>query len=103
MASVDSGRGGFRSRALRRVGDDLVMRTFHWNAPIIVGAGALALSLFAPAPSLTAGEIGANGPVSAEGRQLSLGQLKSRLDRSDRVAARQALELALTELEDGVT
>jgi surface antigen len=79
------------------------MRTFHWNAPIIVGAGALALSLFAPAPSLTAGEIGANGPVSAEGRQLSLGQLKSRLDRSDRVAARQALELALTELEDGVT
>ena len=58
------------------------MRTFRWNAPII-GAGALVLSVFAPAPPpLKAGENGAG---------------------SDRVAAVQALELALSELGDGVT
>jgi surface antigen len=79
------------------------MRTFRWNAPIIIGAGALALSLFAPAPSLLAGEIGAETTGAIDGRQLSLSELKARLDRSDRVAAVQALELALSELEDGVT
>ena len=81
----------------------MVMRTFRWNAPIIIGAGALALSLFAPAPSLLAGEIGAETTGAIDGRQLSLSELKARLDRSDRVAAVQALELALSELEDGVT
>jgi surface antigen len=80
------------------------MRTFRWNAPIIIGAGALALSLFAPAPfSLKAGETGAIGPAAPEGQQLGLGELKARLDQSDRLAARQALELALSELGDGVT
>ena len=80
------------------------MRTFRWNAPIIIGAGAVAFLLFAPAPSLlTAGEIGAGRPVTTEGRQLNLRELKARLDRSDRAAALQALELALSELEDGVT
>lgn len=80
------------------------MRTFRWNAPIIIGAGALAFSVFAPAPfPLKAGEIGADRPIAAESRQLNLGQLKARLDGSDRVAALQALELALSELEDGVT
>ena len=81
----------------------MVMRTFQWNAPIIIGAGALAVSLFAPAPSPLAGEIGAGRPVTAEGHELSLRELKAKLDRSDRVAAVQALELALSELEDGVT
>jgi hypothetical protein len=85
-------------------GDELVMRTFHWNAPIIIGAGALALSLFAPAPlPLMAGESGAKSLAANEGRQPDLTELKARLDRSDRAAAMQALELALSELADGVT
>jgi len=80
------------------------MRTFRWNAPIIIGAGALALSLFAPAPlPLKAGENGADVAVASEGQQLGLSELKARLDQSDRVAAVQALELALSELGDGVT
>jgi surface antigen len=80
------------------------MRTFRWNAPIIIGAGALVLSLFAPAPlPLKAGESGANRLTALEDQQLSLGELKARLDRSDRVAALQALDLALSELGDGVT
>jgi surface antigen len=80
------------------------MRTFRWNAPIIIGAGALALSLFAPAPlPLKAGESGAEVAAASEGQQLGLSELKARLDRSDRVAAVQALELALSELGDGVT
>jgi surface antigen len=80
------------------------MRTFHWNAPIIIGAGALALSLFAPAPlPLMAGESGAKSLAATEGRQPGLTELKARLDRSDRAAAMQALELALSELADGVT
>jgi len=80
------------------------MRTFHWNAPIIIGAGALTLLSFAPAPfPLMAGESGADLAVVSEGQQLGLNELKARLDRSDRVAAVQALELALSELGDGVT
>ncbi len=80
------------------------MRTFRWNAPIIIGAGALALSLFAPAPlPLMAGESGAEVTGALEGQQLGLTELKARLDRSDRAAAMQALELALSELADGVT
>ena len=80
------------------------MRTFRWNAPIIIGAGALVLSVFALAPlPLLAGESGAERLAAAEGTQLGLSELKARLDRSDRVAAVQALELALSELGDGVT
>ena len=79
------------------------MRTFRWNAPIIIGAGALVLSVFAPAPlPLKAGESGAERLAATEGQQLGL-KLKARLDRSDRAAAMQALELALSELGDGVT
>jgi len=80
------------------------MRTFRWNAPIIIGAGALVLSVFAPAPlPLKAGESGAEVAVASEGQQLGLTELKARLDQSDRVAAVQALDLALSELGDGVT
>ena len=80
------------------------MRTFRWNAPIIIGAGALVLSLFAPAPlPLKAGESGAERLAASEGQQLGLNELKARLDQSDRAAAMQALELALSELGDGVT
>jgi len=80
------------------------MRTFRWNAPIIIGAGALVLLSFAPAPfPLMAGESGADLAVVSQGQQLGLNELKARLDRSDRVAAVQALELALSELGDGVT
>jgi surface antigen len=80
------------------------MRTFRWNAPIIIGAGALLFSVFAPASlPLKAGENGANVAAASEGQQAGLSDLKARLDRSDRVAALQALELALSELGDGVT
>jgi len=80
------------------------MRTFRWNAPIIIGAGALVLSVFALAPlPLKAGESGADVTGSIEGRQRGLNELKARLDQSDRAAAMQALELALSELGDGVT
>lgn len=80
------------------------MRTFRWNAPIIIGAGALVLSVFAPAPlPLTAGESGAEVAATSRGQQPGLSELKARLDRSDRAAAMQALELALSELGDGVT
>jgi surface antigen len=80
------------------------MRTFRWNAPIIIGAGALLFSVFAPASlPLKAGESGADVTGSIEGRQLGLNELKARLDQSDRAAAMQALELALSELGDGVT
>ena len=80
------------------------MRTFRWNAPIIIGAGALVLSVFAPAPlPLKAGDSGAERLAATGGQQLGLNELKARLDRSDRAAAMQALELALSELGDGVT
>ncbi len=58
------------------------MRTFRWNAPIIIGAGALVLSVFALAPlPLKAGESGADVTGSIEGRQLGLNELKARLDQ----------------------
>jgi surface antigen len=80
------------------------MRTFHWNAPII-GAGALVLSVLSPAPSpLKAEEDGANEIAAVASEQPSgLNALKSSLDRSDRAVALQALQMALTELGDGVT
>ena len=80
------------------VGDELVMRTFRWNAPIIIGAGALVFLSVAPAPSLLRGEERqAEGAAVSEHRRPGFG------DRSDRVAARRALEFALSELGDGVT
>ena len=80
------------------------MRTFQWNAPII-GAGALALSVLSPAlVPLKAEESGADVTVAASERQpLGLNELKARLDKSDRAVALQALQMALTELGDGVT
>ena len=76
------------------VGDELVMRTFRCNAPIIIGAGALVLVSFAPAPShLKADEPQAEAAVSGK-REGSGG---------DRIVALRALELALTELGDGTT
>ncbi len=63
------------------------MRTFRWNAPIIIGAGALVFLLYAPAPTL----------LKAEERQ-AVSE-----NRSDRITAQKALQLALSELGDGVT
>ena len=81
------------------------MRTFHRNAPIIIGAGALAVLLFAPAPLLLkAEERGAEmTATSIEQKPQAERPVKSALDCSDRHAAMVALQLALTELGDGVT
>jgi len=80
------------------------MRTFRWNAPIIMGAGAVLVSVLAPA----------SHPPKAEesGAQVAVGvrqpatprlkELRARLDQSDREAAVQALQLALDEVGDGV-
>ncbi|HET7211425.1 MAG TPA: RT0821/Lpp0805 family surface protein [Methyloceanibacter sp.] len=70
------------------------MRTFRCNAPIIIGAGALAVLCFAPAPSLLKAE---------EYRAVSENRRTGPGDRSDRIAAHKALQLALSELGDGVT
>lgn len=92
------------------------MRTFHWNAPIM-GAGALVLCVLLPAlVPLKAEDRGAHVVVpvyktvppttvtepdgSLSG---SLAELKTTLDRSDRAVAFKALQMALTELGDGVT
>lgn len=81
------------------------MRTFHWNAPII-GAGALVLSVLLPAlVPLKAEENGANdvAAVATSPAPQGLQALNSGLDQSDRTIALQALQMALTELGDGVT
>jgi surface antigen len=80
------------------------MRTFQWNAPVI-GAGALVLSVLLPAPlPLMAGENGAHHTAAGiSPAPQGLTELNSGLDRSDRAVALQALQLALTELADGVT
>jgi surface antigen len=81
------------------------MRTFHWNAPII-GVGTLVLSVLLPTLSpLKAGESGANDMAAVAKRSTPQGltQLRSTLDHSDRTVALQALQMALTELGDGVT
>jgi surface antigen len=81
------------------------MRTFRWNAPII-GAGALAFAVLLPAPlPLTAEESGASQAVDVPKSHVpqGLAVLKSSLDRSDRLVAFQALQMALNELGDGVT
>jgi len=88
-----------------RVWERIVMRTFHWNAPII-GAGALVLSVLLPAPSpLMAEENGAHdvAAVATGHTPQGLNALKFGLDQSDRAVALQALQMALTELGDGVT
>jgi surface antigen len=81
------------------------MRTFHWNAPIIMGAGALLVSILAPASyPLKAEDRGAQAQAGAMvPTATGLSELRARLDQSDRQAAYQALQLALDELGDGVT
>jgi surface antigen len=68
-----------------------------------MGAGALLVSILAPASHpLKAEERGAHattGALPASG----FNELRARLDQSDRQAAYQALALALDELGDGVT
>ena len=81
------------------------MRTFHWNAPIIIGAGALVLSLISPAPPSPHAEeqvklAGAEGGISPTPKP-TLAELRARLDESDRALAIKALGLALNELGDG--
>ena len=81
------------------------MRTFHWNAPII-GAGALVLLVLSPAPSALGAETLLPQPEAvalADGPSASLDELRAQLDKSDRNVALQALEMALTEVPDGVT
>jgi 17 kDa outer membrane surface antigen len=71
------------------------MRTFRCNAPIILGAGAVVLVSFAPAPSLLKAEDRpAETAISGNPRASSGG---------DRSVALIALELALSELGDGTT
>jgi surface antigen len=81
------------------------MRTFRLNASIIMGAGALLVSILAPASHpLKAEERGAQATTGAITHPASgLNELRARLDQSDRQAASQALQLALDELGDGVT
>jgi len=81
------------------------MRTFRWNAPIIMGAGALLVSILAPASlPLKAEERGAEATTGAIApASTGLNELHARLDQSDRQAAYQTLALALDELGDGVT
>jgi surface antigen len=84
------------------------MRTFHCNAPIIIGAGALAVLLLAPAPTA----LYAEEPVAVAAvvidtesakQPVTFAELRSRLDGSDRDLALNALQVALTELSDGAT
>ena len=87
------------------------MRTVHRNAPIIIGAGVLAVLLIAPASlSLFAEEPAYTGSVvidteSAFGAKqpTAFAELRARLDGTDRAVALNALQVALTELGDGAT
>lgn len=83
------------------------MRTLHWNAPIIIGAGVVAL-LLTPAPSsLIAEEPLTTGAVvidtESAKQPASFALLRARLDGSDRAVALNALQVALTELGDGAS
>ena len=90
------GGAGRMSDSRVGVGDELVMRTFRCNAPIIIGAGALVFLSVAPAPSF----------LKAEERQAEAAVSENRRARpssgGDRIVALKALELALSELGDGV-
>jgi hypothetical protein len=82
------------------------MRTVRRNAPIIIGAGALVTLLFAPAPSsLYAEEPMYTGSVNIDTesakRPAAFDELRTKLDRTDRDIALNALQVALTELGDG--
>lgn len=80
------------------------MRTFRLNAPIIIGAGALLLALLSPALlTLKAAERGAEVAAKLEPQSQSFADLRAHLDKNDRQAAFSALQLALSELGDGVT
>ena len=69
----------------------------HWG-------GRFRIFVIRARPSSPQGrESGAEIDVASDTRKLGLGRLKARLDGSDRVAAIQALELALSELGDGIT
>jgi surface antigen len=84
------------------------MRTVRRNAPIIIGAGALAILLIAPAPlSHFAEEPVHTGSIDIDtenARQpAAFAELRAKLDGSDRDIALNALQVALTELGDGAT
>jgi surface antigen len=82
------------------------MRTFHQNAPIIIGAGALALLLAAPASLyLYAEEPEYTGSVVIDAESAkqpaTFTELRAKLDSNDRTVALNALQVALTRLGDG--
>lgn len=80
------------------------MRTFRFKDPIIIGAGALILSVFAPASfALKADEWRVIVTREASDPIPEFAELKAKLDGSDRQAAAQALQLALNEFGDRVT
>ena len=84
------------------------MRTVRRNAPIIIGAGALALLLIAPASSsLYAEEPAYTGAVvidtESAKQPATFAELRAKLDGSDRAIALNALQVALTELGDGAS
>jgi surface antigen len=84
------------------------MRTVHRNAPIIIGAGVLAVLLIAPASlSLFAEEPAYTGSVlidtESAKQPATFAELRARLDGTDRAVALNALQVALTELGDGAT
>ena len=83
------------------------MRTFHWNAPIIIGAGAVLVSLFVPAPPYPKAEeqtaVALAKADAASPAGATLADLRAKLDGSDRALAVKALGLALNELGDGAT
>jgi 17 kDa outer membrane surface antigen len=82
------------------------MRTFHWNAPIIIGAGALAILLAAPASLYLYGaepEYTGSVVIDTESAKqpTTFAELRAKLDGTDRAVALNALQVALTELGDG--
>jgi len=95
------------------------MRTFHVNAPIIMGAGCLALCVLASAPTISHAEPqlpllrGPELPISpptdarpaAPGIRTtpSFAALRAKLDASDREVALKTLLVALREVGDGST
>lgn len=97
------------------------MRTFQWNAPIIIGAGCLALFFLVPAPLPSLAEeqpaslqiemvpgVALKGPAWDEkdaeaAKPENIAALRAKLDASDRKVAIKALEIALMQLGDGAT